>query len=268
MSTDTFGSKGIPSLGERRIVTAEELGREQAAEIVKRSKSEHAAPVRELLQNGTATQAIFAQQYVRSSHKPGEVVARTKAIAATGIGPGDVALSAVYTAEFSAAFSQQAETLRFGTNSIFLKRGESVDVFGYVGPWHVAERWAFLQANFSQVQPSAVEPKTLMAVRDWMRGVDLCWFKLPSLKAAQAAEKLWSDIESLKGAEDEIIRAYANGIEPDPRVIRRREYLKVGLEAYGIFLGFQHAFEVEREPSVEALLAGQGRSKPLVIDRE
>ncbi|PPD28689.1 MAG: hypothetical protein CTY20_09135 [Hyphomicrobium sp.] len=256
-----------PRLGDRRIVTADELG-EHAVTIVNRSTSERVAPVRELLKNGTSAQALFAQQYVRSSHRPGEVVARTKAIAATGIGPGDVALSAVYTVDFSAAFSQQAETLRWGTNSIFLKRGESVDVFGFVGPWHLGERWSFLQADFCQVQPGAVEPKTLMAVRDWMRGVDLRWFKLPSLKAAEVAEKLWTDIEALKEAEDEIIRAYSNGVEPDPRVIRRREFLKVGLEAYGIFLGFQHAFEVEREPSVDALLAAKGPgSKGLIIDQ-
>lgn len=263
--TDKLCGGAEPKLGDRRNVTAEELGLDRAAEIVKRSTSPRVALVRELLRYGTSTQAIFAQQYVESSHKKGEVVARTKAIAATGWTPGGVAVSAVYTSDFASAFSAQAEALRYGTNTIWLKRGEGTDVFGYVGPWHMRERLSFMQAEFEVVRPNQVAANALVTVRDWVRGVDLIWLKLPSLKAAQAADRLWSDLEQIQQYQEKIARAYANGYEPDPQLVRKCEVLKFGLDGYGMFFGFQHGTELERDPTADC--ATSLKKAPLTIEQ-
>jgi len=252
----TFEIGGVH--GQRRVVTAAEIGFERADAIVRRSSSIRMAPVRAILEHAEMANTIFAQQIVRSSHVAGAIVARTRAIAATGIVPDGQAVSAVYAADFSAMLAADADTLRFGTNSIFLSAGEGADVFGIVGPWHISERMSFLRAEFEDVTENEVDVRTLRGVRDWMRGRELVWMKLSAPEATRAAHALASHLKEIEAIDRAIAERWRAGDEVDPRLLRQRRVLKAGIEAYGVFFGYQSAVDVEREPSIAALIAARG----------
>jgi len=207
--------------------------------------------VRLLLANGKQPQAVFAQQWVRSSRKDGEIVVRTKAITATGHTPGGDAMAATYVADWRAALgSQIADGLRFVTNSIFLKEGESSVVFGWVHPWHVLEANCFRRAEFEEVRSNKVATSALRAVRNWTRGKEVVWLRLPAVAASRVAAELRSKVAVIEELEDCIMRAQAKGLEPDPRIVRRCRELRVGLDAYWFFI--EGRWKVESEPAVEA----------------
>lgn len=260
MSADTD-----KKLGDREVVTADDIGWDRAEQIVKNSTSMRAEPVKTLLDNANAPQVVLARQYVRDGRNPGRIIPRMRAMTATGFTRDGDALAATYMADLRAALGTQAETIRFGANAICLDRGEATTVFGWVGPWHLLEANAFRQAAFEEVAPTKVSTSALTAVRDWTRGKDLVWLKLPSLAAAKAAAEMRAKVAMIQEIEDRLLICQVRGEQPDSRLLRRYHELKIGLDAYWFFIGVHSKVAIEREPSVDAIKAAKP-SAPLVIE--
>ena len=81
---------------------------------------------------------------------------------------------------------------------------------------------------------------------------------LPSLMGARAAARLREKSAMMQEIEDCLLLAQVRGDEQDPRLLRKYQELKIGLDAYWIFLGMHRRVGIEREPSVEAIMAAKG----------
>jgi hypothetical protein len=229
--------------GDQIVRTAAEIGWVKASEIVARAKSAHAEPVRQVLLNCTDANAVFAQKMVWASHVKGQLVARTQAVTATGFTSAGDALAATYSAEYLAAIERQPDSVRLATTSVFVKRGEATDIFGYSGNLHFSERLSFKLAHFQQVRPHQVAGSVLRSVEQWMRGASIVWVKLPSPEAARVAQQIWDSIEEM-GELEELIAAATIARKPiEPALVSRYHKLKLGVEAFGLFFGYEHGSE-------------------------
>ena len=245
------------SLGDREVVTADEIGWNRVEDIVRASTSRRVEPVKQVLDKAPSPRAVVSRKYVGHPWTPGAIVARTDAMTAWGYTKGGDAVAATYMANSRAALSMQADSIRFASNTICLMKGETTPIFGVVGAWHVPGALAFRRANFVDVKETKVAVSVVMAARDWGRGKDWVFMMLPSMAAAKAAAELRDRVKEIEEIEHALLLGKARGQDPDPRLLRKYQEFKIGFGAYWFWAGFECKVAIEREP-LRALQADTG----------